>query len=139
MWTIARARAAGVLFALAVLLVPLSQASGSPAASGPAALTHTAAAIGAHPEGDHLPEGGASTQRDHSQLALVRQGPAPGVTPERRTDRGGLGLDLTAATAAALAAMVLLGVPVSWRARQRGGRGGCLPRGSRAPPRLLSA
>jgi hypothetical protein len=141
MWTmrtIARDRAAGALLALAVLLASFSLAA-APGA-GTAAKENSATAdrpLTGRLAGGHHPD--ASDARDQGQVALPRHGLSPGVTPERRPDRVGHGPDLTAALAAALAAAVLLGIPASWRRRRHSGRGGCPPRGARAPPRLSIA
>jgi hypothetical protein len=141
MWTIARARAAGVLLALAVLLVPWSSASGSPLAGaatpGTAHAAATAAALAAgHGVADHHPDA-SGTQPDAGQLTLVRQAARAGALLERRLDRPGHGL--AALLPATLAAAILLGLEVGWRARRRTGRSGDRRRGSRAPPQLLTA
>jgi hypothetical protein len=138
MWTIARARAAGVLLALAVLLVPWSSASGSPlagAATPDTAATAAALAAG-HGVADHHPDA-SGTQPDAGQLTLVRQAARAGALLERRLDRPGHGL--AALLPATLAAAILLGLEVGWRARRRTGRSGGARRGSRAPPQLLTA
>jgi hypothetical protein len=151
MWTIARARAAGVLFALAVLLVPSWAASGVPGVPAPGvpgssgsrpdrtvAAQAAMQAAARHLAAGHRPD--ASGPADNGQLALVHHAPVPALTPERRGSRGGgQGLDLAAAIAAALAAAVLLAVPTGRRAWRCRGRRSGPPRSSRAPPRLLSA
>jgi hypothetical protein len=130
MWTIARARAAGVLFALAALLVPFSGATGPQATTGPArvpASATPAAAAGGH----HA--------SDDGQLALLHRAPIPGISPERRGDRGGHGPALAAAMVAALVVARMLALAAIWPPRRRGSRRGGPAHASRAPPQLLSA
>jgi hypothetical protein len=153
MWTIARTRAAGVLFALAILFALSTAAVGSQVTGGAAPATarpgsvpppagptthRQTATTGSYLAGDRH-QGAGGPRPDSGRLGLPRHAPIPGVSPERRDDPGGHGVGLAAAIAAAVAAAVLLGVPAGRRARRCGGRRGGPPRGSRAPPRLLSA
>ena len=138
MWPVARARAAGVLLALAVLLVPASPAGGSAlsglvGADGPRAGAAAAAAfVGGHPDA-------SGTRPDAGQLALLHHARQAASPLDRRADRGHFHALLAALPPAALAAALLLGLGTSRLARRRSGRPAGARNRSRAPPQPLFA
>jgi hypothetical protein len=136
MWPVARARAAGVLLALAVLLVPASPAGGSAlsglvGADGPRAGA-AAAFAGGHPDA-------SATQPDAGQLALLHHARQAASPLDRRADRGHFHALLVALPPAALAAALLLGLGTGRLARRRTGRPAGARSRSRAPPQPLFA
>lgn len=138
MWPIARARAAGVLLTLAILLIPSSPGSSRAlsdlvtADSQPA----TAAAMAAAASG-HRPDA-TGTHPAAGQLAPFH-GRSATTSVDRRADRDGQVHGGPAALAAALlAAALLFGVGCAGHARS-GGWPAVGGRGPRSPPRLLSA
>jgi hypothetical protein len=136
MWPIARARAAGVLLALAVLLVPASPLGGSAlsgliGADGPRAAAALASDHGGHPDA-------SGTQPDAGQLALHHDARQAASPLDRRADRGGhFDALLAALPPAALAAALLLGLGAGRDAKHRGGRPAAARSRSRAPPQPL--
>ena len=134
---IARARAAGVLLTLVILLIPSSPDSGPALSDLVASDSHAATAPALAVPSGHRPDA-TGTHPAAGQLAPL---PAHLATTavDRRADRDGQFHGGPAALACALlAAALLFGVGRAGRAR-RGGRPVGDGRGPRSPPRLQPA